>query len=115
MEDEKRSNPGELEPSQAVDLAGLLAVQPGAVVSRTLKKCGQGTLTIFAFDRDEGFSEHTAGFDAFVQVLSGRLRLVIGGQAVEAGPGQLVRMPAGVPHGLDALEPSTMLLTLIKG
>ena len=68
--------------AQAVRLEEMIAVSPDAVVSRTLAKGEAGTLTLFAFDAGQKLSEHTAPFDAFVQVLDGRLELTIGGEAV---------------------------------
>lgn len=109
-----RHGSGELPPAQAVDWSDLLEVAAGAVTSRTLAKTAGGTLTLFAFDAGEGLSEHTAPFDAHVHVLDGRVELVIGGEKLIAVPGQLVRMPAGVPHSLRAIEPLRMLLVMLR-
>jgi quercetin dioxygenase-like cupin family protein len=84
------------------------------VVSRTLAKGGAGTLTLFAFDKDEGLSEHSAPFDAWVQVLDGRATLTIGGKPVEAIAGDLVLMPANVPHAVKATDRMKMLLTMFR-
>ncbi len=100
--------------ARAVDLAGLVAYQQGAVVSRTLIKKGQGTVTLFAFDRGEGLSEHTAPYDALVCMLEGRARIKIGTQSLDAGAGQLVVMPASVPHALHAPERFKMMLVMIR-
>ena len=100
--------------SEAIDLASTVGIQPGAVVSRTLAKGTAGTLTLFSFDEGQGLSEHSAPFDAFVQVLEGRAELVIGGTSVLAGPGQMVRMPANVPHAVKAPVPFKMLLVMIR-
>lgn len=107
-------NPGAIEAARALPLAGLLAVQAGSVVSRTLKKDDKGTLTLFAFDKDEGLSEHAAPFDAYVLVLEGRLEIRIGGKPVAAAAGDLVLMPGGIPHALEALTPAKMLLVMIR-
>jgi quercetin dioxygenase-like cupin family protein len=101
-------------PATAADLAGLVEHGTGAVVSRTLAKGQAGTLTLFAFDEGEGISEHSAPFDAWVLVVEGRLRLTIGGKPVDATPGQLVLMPANVPHALGAEQPSKMLLVMLR-
>lgn len=107
-------NAGELPASSAHDLISLIEFGAGAVVSRTLAKGKAGTLTLFAFDAGEGLSEHAAPFDAFVQVLEGKLHLTIGGEPVPTAPGQIVRMPANVPHALHAVEPTKMLLTMLR-
>ena len=105
---------GELEPATASSLKDLVEVQTGGIVSRTLAKRTGGTMTLFAFDAGQALSEHSAPFDAFVHVLDGRLRLRIGGRPVDAATGEVVLMPADVPHALEAVEPSMMLLTMIR-
>ncbi len=102
-------------PATPTRLATLVDYAPGAVVSRALAKSKAGTLTLFAFDAGEELSEHTAPFDAFVQVLDGRVELTIGGEPVEAGAGDLVLMPADVPHAVRAVERFKMLLIMIRG
>lgn len=103
-----------IEPGKALDLAGLVQYGEGAVVSRTLAKTTAGTLTIFAFDAGEDLSEHTAPFDAFVQILEGAAELTIGGKAVRAEPGQLILMPANVPHAVRAPGRMKMLLVMFR-
>ncbi|MBI5510584.1 MAG: cupin domain-containing protein [Deltaproteobacteria bacterium] len=105
---------GEVPAAQALAVAALVDYGPGAVVSRTLSKGSAGTLTVFAFDEGQGLSEHSAPFDAYVQVLEGSVLLTIGGQKVAAKPGELVLMPANVPHGLHAGTKMKMLLTMLK-
>lgn len=95
-------------------LATLIVTPEHGVASRVLAKNGGGTVTLFAFDAGEALSEHTAPFEALVLVLEGVLDLTIGGQAVEARPGTIVRMPANVPHALEAPEPSRMLLIMLR-
>ena len=90
-------------------LASLIDIAEGAIVSRVLARTGGGSLTLFAFDGGQGLSEHTAPFEALVQVLDGGLLLTIGGVEVAVGPGEIARMPAGVPHALRAATPSRML------
>ena len=82
--------PGELVPAQAVELAGQVDYAVGSVVSRTLAKRPAGTITLFAFDRGQGLSEHSAPYDAFVQVVDGVARLRIGGKDVVAKAGEVV-------------------------
>jgi quercetin dioxygenase-like cupin family protein len=104
----------ELPAAEPVLLGRELDYVPGAIVSRTLAKARGGSLTLFAFDAGQELSEHTAPFDAFVQVLDGAVELVIGGQPVVASAGETVRMPAGVPHAVRALERFKMLLSLVR-
>lgn len=99
---------------RALALESLITPTPHGIASRILAKTGGGSLTLFAFDAGQGLAEHTAPFDALVMVLDGKLVLTIGGVAVTATPGTVVRMPAGAPHALDAPEPSRMLLTTLR-
>ena len=103
-----------LEPGVVAVLDELILVQAGAVVSRELKRTSGGTVTLFAFDGGQGLSEHTAPFDALVQVTDGELELVIGGRSVRARAGEIVLMPADVPHALNAPQPARMLLTMLR-
>ena len=107
--------PGELTPAQAFALADQVAYAAGSVVSRTLSKSPAGTITLFAFDAGQGLSEHSAPYDAFVQVVDGAGRLVIGGKDVVAKAGEIVVMPANVPHAVRAEERFKMLLVMIRG
>lgn len=110
-----RQAPTGLPPSRPVKVESLADYAPGSVVSRTLLKSPAGSITLFAFDAGEGLSEHTAPFDAVVQVLDGSVDLTIGGERVVARAGETVRMPANVPHALHATERFKMLLTMIRG
>ena len=114
MADDEKSKSGKLAGGEAVNLAGLVEYAEGGVVSRTLAENKGGTVTLFAFDAEQGLSEHTAPFDALVEVLEGRAELTVGGTAVEAEVGQMVLMPADVPHALKALGRFKMLLTMLK-
>jgi len=100
--------------AQAVRLEEMIAISPDAVVSRTLAKGEAGTLTLFAFDAGQELSEHTAPFDAFVQVLDGNLELNIGGEAVAVGAGACALMPAGIPHSVHAPEPCRWVLFMLR-
>ena len=104
----------DLPPATPVALAEQIAYAPGSVVSRTIAKGRAGSLTLFAFERGEELSEHTAPFDAFVQVLDGEVELTIGGAAVLAHAGETVRMPAGVPHSVRAVQRFKMLLSMVR-
>lgn len=95
-------------------LAALVDYQPGSVVSRIILQNSAGNITLFAFDADQGLSEHTAPFNAMVYVLEGRVNVRISGNNHELGQGEMIIMPAGEPHALQALEPFKMLLIMIK-
>ncbi len=95
-------------------LAGLVDYAPGAVVSRTLVQSRPATVTLFAFDAGQGLSEHTTPYDAHVLVVEGAAALTIGGRPVSARAGEIVRMPAGVPHAVDAPERFKMLLLMVR-
>ncbi len=111
---ERQDSAGGLPPSDPVELAELIAYQDGSIVSRTLVKRSGGTLTLFAFDAGQELSEHTAPFDAVVQILDGEAELVIGGEKVPARAGQTVLMPADVPHAVQAPGRFKMLLVMIR-
>lgn len=92
----------------------LVAYQPGAIVSRELVKKKTGSVTVFAFDKDQGLSEHTAPFDALVQVLDGVAEVTVGGTPRRLGKDELILMPANVPHALKAVERFKMMLIMIR-
>jgi quercetin dioxygenase-like cupin family protein len=98
---------------KVLDLKGLAAYQQGTVVSRTVVLKKSGTLTAFAFDAGEGLPEHTAPFDAIAQGLEGEAEITIGGKPLRLAEGQMVIMPARVPHAVKALTRFRMLLTMI--
>ena len=98
----------------ALALQALIQPTEHGIASRVLAKTSGGSVTLFAFDAGESLSEHTAPFDALVLVLGGAFVLTIGGEPVEARPGTIVRMPAGVPHAVEASEPSRMLLVMLR-
>jgi quercetin dioxygenase-like cupin family protein len=100
--------------AEALRLADLIAPTERGVASRVLAKNGGGNLTLFAFDAGEGLTEHTTPFDALVLTLDGALTLTIGGQPVTATPGTIVRLPANVPHAVDATAASRMLLIMLR-
>jgi quercetin dioxygenase-like cupin family protein len=108
------AGPGEVPAAEALNLAGLVDYGPGAVVSRTLRRSKTGTLTVFAFDAGQELSEHTAPFDAWVQVLEGEAELTIGGEALPARAGEMVLMPAGIPHAVRAGSRFKMLLIMFR-
>jgi quercetin dioxygenase-like cupin family protein len=87
----------------------------GSVVSKTLLKKDVGNITLFAFDSGQGLSEHTAPFDAVVYILDGRARITIGEKTRKVNSGEMLIMPANVPHSLSAEEKFKMLLVMIRG
>jgi quercetin dioxygenase-like cupin family protein len=100
--------------AQALPLDSLVTPTPQGIASRVLAKNAGGSVTLFAFDAGQDLSEHTSPFDALVQVVSGSFRLTIGGTPVEAAAGALVRLPANIPHAVEALAPSRMLLVMLR-
>ncbi|HSH69241.1 MAG TPA: cupin domain-containing protein [Deferrisomatales bacterium] len=103
-----------MEMATVVQLVDHVQYAADAVVSKTLVDQKTGTLTLFAFDAGQGLSEHTAPFDAVVQVLDGEAEVTVGGEILHAPTGTLVIMPARVPHALRAVQRFKMLLTMIR-
>jgi len=106
------NNTGDLV-GKLLEPADLISYQDGAVVSRTIVFQKSGTITLFAFDTGEGLSEHTAPFDAVVQVLEGEVEISISGEMFHLVQGQMIIMPANRPHALKALTRFKMMLTMI--
>jgi len=100
--------------SEPQQLADLVAYEEGRVVSRTFAQNPTLSLTLFAFDAGEGVSTHTAPGDAMVQVLDGEATINIDGKEMTAGPGEVVVMPANVPHAVTAVKRFKMILTVVK-
>jgi quercetin dioxygenase-like cupin family protein len=100
--------------AEALSLQSLVTPTPQGIASRILAKTAGGNLTLFAFDAGQGLTEHTSPFDALVMVLEGSLTLTIGGARVNATPGTVVRMPADLPHAVDAPEAARMLLIMLR-
>jgi len=110
----KPNSKSNLPEAQAQSLVQLADYADGAIVSRTLAENASGTITLFAFDAGQNLSEHTAPFDAFVHILDGKAELIIGGKTVEASTGQIVLMPANVPHAVKAPAKFKMLLIILR-
>ncbi|MQA30647.1 MAG: cupin domain-containing protein [Luteitalea sp.] len=100
--------------AEALVLQSLINPSEKGIASRILAKTDGGNLTLFALDAGQGLTEHTSPFDAMVVVLDGVLILMIAGVPVRATPGTIVRMPAGIPHAVDAPEAARMLLIMLK-
>jgi quercetin dioxygenase-like cupin family protein len=94
--------------------ADLVEYQAGSVVSKTLVDKKAGTVTLFAFDKGQGLSEHSAPFDALVNVLDGVAEIKIAGKPSKVNAGEMIIMPANVPHALKATEKFKMMLVMIK-
>jgi quercetin dioxygenase-like cupin family protein len=93
---------------------GAIQYQEGAVVSRELLHKTTGTITVFAFDKNQGLSEHTAPYDAFVMVTDGQAEIIVSGTKHEMNAGEVLLIPANSPHALKAIESFKMVLTMIK-
>ena len=100
--------------SQVLHLAELVNYQEGSVVSRQITKADAGNVTLFAFDINQGLSEHTAPFDALVHILEGEAEVTISGKPFQLKTGDAIIMPANEPHALKALQKFKMLLTMIR-
>ena len=100
--------------AQALLLSSLVTPTDDGNASRVLAKASGGNLTAFALDAGQGLTEHSSPFDAFVIVTDGAVTLTIGGTAVHATPGTIVRMPANVPHAVEAMERSRLLLVMLR-
>jgi quercetin dioxygenase-like cupin family protein len=100
--------------SEILHMADLVSYQEGSVVSRQITKADAGNVTLFAFDKDQELSEHTAPFDALVHVLDGEAEIRISGKPFNLRNGDAIIMPADEPHALRALTRFKMLLTMIR-
>lgn len=103
-----------METSKVVTVKDEIAYENKGVVSKTLVEKKTGTVTLFAFDKGQGLSEHSAPFDAMVQVVEGKGQFTIGKDKVIVSGGELVIMPADIPHAVFAVEKFKMLLTMIR-
>jgi quercetin dioxygenase-like cupin family protein len=100
--------------AQTNNLSALIDYQEGSIVSRTLIDKKAGTITLFAFDKEQGLSEHTSPYDAIVQILDGEVEVTISGKPLTLKKGEITIMPANQPHALAAKTKFKMLLTMIK-
>ena len=106
--------PNEIVPAQTFSLADSIAYAPASVVSKSILKKPTGNITLFAFDRGEALSEHTAPFDALVQVIDGQAEITIAQTSHQLTAGQNIILPANVPHAVKATTAFKMLLTMLK-
>ena len=100
--------------AQATKLTDLIDYQVGSIVSRTIIDKKTGTLTLFAFGKGQGLSEHTAPFDALVYLLDGEAEITISGKTLYLKEGEMVIMPANEPHALKAIRDFKMILVMIR-
>lgn len=100
--------------SNTLNMKELAAYQDGAVVSREILKKETGTVTVFAFDKGQGLSEHTAPFDAMVCILDGEAEIIISGKSYIVKEGEMIIMPANEPHALKANKRFKMMLVMIR-
>ncbi len=113
MVDSKQS--GLLPTSVICSQGSVVEVASGAIVSRTLLRSQGGNVTAFAFDEGQALTEHSAPFDAMVSLLEGGLVVTIGGTEHAVSPGNIIVMPANVPHAVRATAPSKWMLVMLKG
>ena len=102
------------EHSKILKLKEIVNYQDGTIVSKTLINKGKGTVTLFAFDKEQALSEHTAPFDALLQVLDGEVEILISGKKHHLSSGEIIIMPANVLHAVKAVEKFKMMLIMIK-
>lgn len=95
-------------------LVSLVKYSEDSIVSKTIVDTPAGTITLFAFDKGQKLSEHTAPYNAVVQIIEGTAKLTIGGKDVTVPAGHVIIMPANVPHAVNAEERFKMLLTMIR-
>ena len=98
-----------------LNLEKMIEYSSGGVISKQVLKNLSGNLTLFSFDQGQGLTEHTAPFDAIVQILDGEAEIIIGGNPNLVKKGESIIMPANIPHALQAVKRFKMLLTMVKG
>ena len=96
------------------ELADLVEYQSGSIVSHALLKSASARVSLFAFDASEALSEHMVPFDAFAYIIDGRATITIAGRPHVVASGQMIRLPASVPHAVHADERFKMLLVMIR-
>jgi len=114
MKQKSNAAGGGLPPGTKVHLGSLVSYQDGSVVSRTLIEDKAGTVTLFAFDEGQGLSEHTAPYDALLQLLEGEAEVTVAGNESHLETGEAIVLPAGKPHAVRASRRFKMLLTMVR-
>ncbi|MCW3789309.1 cupin domain-containing protein [Plebeiibacterium sediminum] len=100
--------------AEVYNLKDMVDYADGSTVSKIITRNEKGNLTLFAFDKGQNLSEHSAPFDAIVQVLEGAGTIIINKKEHAVTEGQLIIMPANIPHAVEANEKFKMLLIMIK-
>jgi quercetin dioxygenase-like cupin family protein len=103
-----------IEPGKVYDLKNSIDYAKGSTVSKIISKNKNGSTTLFSFDQGQNLSEHTAPFDAVVVILDGRCEITVAGDPNILSEGQMIIMPANIPHALEATEAFKMLLIMTK-
>lgn len=107
-------NPNEFEKAKIFSFPESIEYSDGGIVSKTVLKKSTGNISLFSFAAGEGLSEHTAPFDAMIQVVEGKGEIIIGGKSFFLSAGQVIIMPANIPHSVKAAEKFKMVLTMIR-
>ncbi|RPI73160.1 MAG: cupin domain-containing protein [Ignavibacteriales bacterium] len=100
--------------SKTINAAEFIQYSDGSIVSKQIIKKDAGTITLFAFDKGQSLSEHTAPFDAFVQIVDGKAECTIDGKPVIVSRDEFIILPANIPHAVNAVEKFKMLIVMIK-
>jgi len=103
-----------IEKSKKYNLQDSITYANGSIVSKIVQKSDSGNITLFAFDEKQNLSEHTAPFDAIIQIIEGKARVIIDGKVYNMLKGECIIMPANIPHAVEATTAFKMLLTMIK-
>ena len=114
MKPEKQKEPAQNLVGRPLSLKDLVAYQDGSVVSKTVIDKKVGTVTLFAFDKEQGLSEHTAPYDALVIIVDGEAEIMVAGTPNRVKAGEMIIMPANKPHSLRAVEQFKMALVMIR-
>ena len=113
MKQNRKGMPGEELPHPA-KLADMIEYQKGSVVSRTVVDKKAGTVTLFAFDKDEGLSEHTAPYEALIYIAEGEVEVKIAAKSFILETGDMIMLPANKPHALRGIQKFKMLLVMVR-
>jgi quercetin dioxygenase-like cupin family protein len=105
---------GNIETSTIMNFSELVEYSENGIISKRILEKKTGNVTLFSFDKEQKLSEHTAPFDALIQVLEGKAEIIIGGKPYTLNTGESIIMPANIPHAVNAVEKFKMLLTMIK-
>ncbi len=100
--------------ANAIKASEFINYSDGSIVSKQIIKKETGTITLFAFDKGQSLSEHTAPFDAFIQIVDGKAECIIGGEPSLVSEGEFIILPANIPHAVNAVEKFKMLIVMIK-